>query len=136
MLSYSWANKVTVLKIREGLTQRNLKVWFDDENMSGSIYKKMAEGVRTSSVFVPCLSADYSHSTNCLNEIGFAVKEKKIIVPVRLDDNITDELNVMTSRRFCEYILRENHAGYGGVIFGPGIYSGINIGALCVCRIT
>ena len=117
MLSYCWEDQPTVLKIRDELTERNVKVWLDLRNMTEDIYDSMARGVLSSHVFVPCLSAAYSHSKNCLLEIGFAIDERKKIVPVRLDHNLSDELKLMTSNLFCEYDGRELWVDYIDVCY-------------------
>ena len=103
MLSYAWANKTTVLKLRDELLERGLKVWIDEENILQDIYNSMAQGVRSSHVIVPCLSAAYSRSPNCRREIKFAIDEKKKVVPVRLDHDLSDEIKLITSGLLCKY---------------------------------
>ena len=103
MLSYAWENKTTVLKLRDELLERKLKVWIDEKNMLGDIYNSMAKGVKSSRVIVPCLSAAYSTSKNCLREIKFAADKKKKLVPVRLDHDLSDELELITSGLLCKY---------------------------------
>ena len=103
MLSYCWENQPTVLKIRDELIARNVKVWLDKTNVTEDIYDSMARGVRSSRVFVPCLSAAYSCSKNCLLEISFAIDERKKIVPLRLDNSLSDKLKLITSGLLCKY---------------------------------
>ncbi|KAI9316134.1 hypothetical protein DFJ73DRAFT_375406 [Zopfochytrium polystomum] len=84
-LSYQWGSKDTVKKIFEDLTKKHgLDVWFDENNMSGSINQAMAEGIDSSKVFVPVLTLAFQKSDNCLEEIRYAKDRKKPKVPVRL----------------------------------------------------
>src|SRR5262249_61929703 len=83
--------------------------WFDDQNMDGNIYERMAEGVQLSRVFVPCLSATYSSSDNCRREISFALDQKRKIVPLRLESNLPYQLGFMTSGLLCEYRTLLSH---------------------------
>ena len=103
MLSYCWEDQPAVLKIRDELIERNVKVWIDLMNVTEDIYDSMARGVRSSRVFVPCLSEAYSRSKNCLREISFAIDERKKIVPLRLDNNLSDKLKLITSSLLCKY---------------------------------
>ncbi|KAJ3126048.1 cytokinesis protein 3 [Nowakowskiella sp. JEL0407] len=85
MLSYCWAQKDTVLRIRDALVGRNFTVWLDENEMVGDIYEKMQEAIRNSAVIVVCLSSQYEQSANCTREIKYAADVRKPIVPVRLD---------------------------------------------------
>ncbi|KAJ3126047.1 cytokinesis protein 3 [Nowakowskiella sp. JEL0407] len=85
MLSYCWAQKDTVLRIRDALVARHFTVWLDESEMQGNIYAKMQEAIRNSAVIIVCLSSQYEQSANCTREISYAADVRKPIVPVRLD---------------------------------------------------
>ncbi|KAI9208490.1 TIR domain-containing protein [Polychytrium aggregatum] len=85
MLSYQWSHQETVKKIRDSLKARGLSVWMDLDCMAGNINDAMYDGVVSSRVIVPCLTAAYEASYNCKKELNFADAEKKPLVPVRLD---------------------------------------------------
>ncbi|KAJ3101650.1 hypothetical protein HDU96_009909 [Phlyctochytrium bullatum] len=89
MLSYNWSHQPTVIRIRDSLMDRGLRVWLDLEQMAGNVYGKMAEAVLGSNVIVPCLTAAYEASGNCKRELGFAADQTRFgkkIVPVRLEN--------------------------------------------------
>ena len=64
-----------------------LKCWFDLERLGGgtNLQTAMEEGVKSADVFVCCLTDRYLTSTNCQQEFAFAVKHKKLIVPLLLE---------------------------------------------------
>eukprot|EP00051_Salpingoeca_urceolata_P025169 m.447064 g.447064 ORF g.447064 m.447064 type:complete len:856 (+) comp20313_c5_seq7:65-2632(+) len=84
MLSYQWDSQTTVLRLRDSLRARGFTVWCDVEQMSGSIYRKMAEAVLGSTVVLPCLTEKYEASDNCKRELAFAADRKRSIIPLRL----------------------------------------------------
>ncbi|KAJ3066918.1 hypothetical protein HK102_007532, partial [Quaeritorhiza haematococci] len=85
MLSYQWNSQELVVKIKEEMVKRGLRVWMDVHKMTGNIYQKMAEGVLKSTVFVPCLTNAYEKSANCKSELCYARDMKKTIVPNHLE---------------------------------------------------
>ena len=62
MVSYSWGNQKTVLKIRDQLRGAGLSCWINVEQMSGSILEVMARTVENCSVFLLCYSQKYKDS--------------------------------------------------------------------------
>ncbi|ORY42517.1 hypothetical protein BCR33DRAFT_718212 [Rhizoclosmatium globosum] len=89
MLSYNWAQQKAVIRMRDSLEQRGLKVWFDLDNMSGNVYSKMSEAVLGSKVVVSCLSTTYEASGNCRRELNFAysqVPNGKKIIPIEFSE--------------------------------------------------
>lgn len=88
MISYSWSiNKDTVGLIAKKLGDAGLKVWLDQEDMYGDILDRMEEGIRLSTVILICFSEPYSKSFNCETEAKFARKNRKTIVPVRMQSD-------------------------------------------------
>ena len=86
MLSYCWDEKELVSQIYEALMGKGLKVWIDQKCMSGELYEKMYDAVKTSTIFLPCLSSGYHNSDNCKRELNFAADQKKIMIPIKFDD--------------------------------------------------
>ncbi|KAJ3331124.1 hypothetical protein HDU76_004033 [Blyttiomyces sp. JEL0837] len=84
MLSYEWASgKELVKKIKKELENRGLSVWFDEEQMHGNMFERMAEAILHSSVITPLLTVGYSKSSNCKLELSYACSLKKPIDPAR-----------------------------------------------------
>ncbi|KAJ3326905.1 hypothetical protein HDU76_012534 [Blyttiomyces sp. JEL0837] len=84
MLSYEWASgKDLVKRIKRELETRGLSVWFDEEQMHGNMFERMAEAILHSSVITPLLTVGYSKSSNCKLELSYACSLKKRIDPAR-----------------------------------------------------
>ncbi|KAJ3322341.1 hypothetical protein HDU76_013894 [Blyttiomyces sp. JEL0837] len=84
MLSYEWTSgKELVVKIKEELERRDLRVWFDEEQMRANMYERMAEAISKSHVVTPVLTVAYSKSANCKRELSYAGDLKKHIEPTR-----------------------------------------------------
>jgi hypothetical protein len=82
-LSYAHENKEEVMKMLDHLTQADLTVWKDtDEMKQGSIDENMMNGNRNSRVFVACISTKYKDSENCMKEFNYAIAIKKDIIYV------------------------------------------------------
>lgn len=95
-VSHAWgADRQThesVRSIVHGLRSRGWSVWFDEDDMRGSIAQSMEHGIRTSAVFMPVLCANFvtkinrAHPwDNCYREVTYAMWMKKRIVPLVLD---------------------------------------------------
>ncbi|KAJ3117846.1 hypothetical protein HK098_006088 [Nowakowskiella sp. JEL0407] len=89
-LSYCWADKPAVLKIRDALKARKLNVWFDKENMRDRVNAAMANGIESSAIFVCCLSNAYEKSDNAMAEFRYASYLKKKFIAIRLEDGKRD----------------------------------------------
>ncbi|KAJ3299259.1 hypothetical protein HDU76_006362, partial [Blyttiomyces sp. JEL0837] len=82
MLSYEWTSgKQIVKRIKEALEAQGLRVWFDEAEMRGNMFERMAEGVSNSLVIIPVLTVAYSKSANCKRELSYAGVLKKHIEP-------------------------------------------------------
>jgi len=82
-LSYAHENKEEVMKMLDHLTQADLTVWKDsDEIKQGSIDEHMMNGNRNPRVFVACISTKYKDSENCMKEFNYAIAIKKDIIYV------------------------------------------------------
>jgi hypothetical protein len=105
-LSYNWAHKPYVRKLYENLKdQYNLKVWIDDIELdNSSLTAQLANGITKSSIFVCCITKEYSKSENCKQEFFLAKRRKKPMIILMLepfDDNIEPdiEMAINTERR-------------------------------------
>ncbi|KAJ3312794.1 hypothetical protein HDU76_002807 [Blyttiomyces sp. JEL0837] len=84
MLSYEWTSgKEIVVRIKQELESRGLRVWFDEERMHANLYERMAEAITKSSVVSPLLTVAYTKSSNCKRELSYAGDLKKQIQPTR-----------------------------------------------------
>ncbi|KAJ3326875.1 hypothetical protein HDU76_012553 [Blyttiomyces sp. JEL0837] len=84
MISYDWGQgKPLALEIDRKLQEKNFKVWFDEREMRGNMYERMAEGVMKSKVITAILTIGYTQSQNCKYEISYAATNKKPIKPAR-----------------------------------------------------
>ncbi|KAJ3312795.1 cytokinesis protein 3 [Blyttiomyces sp. JEL0837] len=82
MLSYEWSSgKYIVIKIKQELERRGLRVWFDEEQMHANMYERMAEAITKSSVVSPLLTVAYTESANCKRELSYAGDLKKQLQP-------------------------------------------------------
>jgi len=86
-ISYSWANKDLVRRIKSDLSLYNVKVWIDIEQIKGGqwLHEKIVEGIRTSKIFVCGCSPNYVASENCNVEIELANDWKIPIIPLWVD---------------------------------------------------
>jgi hypothetical protein len=81
-LSYHQQTSQNLMRgLYEKLTQAGYKVWMDIYSMNaGHLYKKIAEGINNSSVFICCINKSYSESKNCENELSYAFEQNKNII--------------------------------------------------------
>ncbi|XP_059146064.1 uncharacterized protein LOC131933303 [Physella acuta] len=82
MISYCWAQKETVFKIRDELQKAGHKLWIDVENMEGSTLQAMAEAIEDAKLVLMCYSENYFNSRNCRAEAEYMYKENKPIIPL------------------------------------------------------
>jgi hypothetical protein len=87
MLSYCWAQQEVVVKIRQALGERGLKIWLDLEQMQGSTVDAMADAVDQSSFVCYGVSREYKESANCKLEALYAHQAGVNMVPMMLSDN-------------------------------------------------
>lgn len=86
MISYSWATKDLVKRLQAALKEAGVKLWFDDEEMRGSVLDRMAEAVEGARAVLMCYSQAYKSSSNCRAEAQYAYKLRKPIIPVRCQE--------------------------------------------------
>ena len=86
-------NHNRVKRIYQKLTDKGLKIWFDENEMNGDVITCMINGIDQSTVIVACLTQKYidkvassNPSDNCFNEFSYATRTKTatnmIVVPM------------------------------------------------------
>ena len=86
MISYSWNDQSTVLKLKDMLAKHNIPYWIDVENMRGDVIDCMADAVESSTIVLCCISPSYVKSGPCRQEATFASSLNKPIIPVRIEE--------------------------------------------------
>lgn len=87
-ISYSRKDKEYVAQIKAILEQSDIPYWIDREGIfSGENYKEViVDAIDIAKVVIFVSSANSNNSINVIRELGYAVKERKTIIPVMLDD--------------------------------------------------
>lgn len=95
-ISYSRADSRFALKLAEDLQRTGLNIWIDQSGLRPSEPwdKGIENALETSAYFVVILSPSAISSSNVLNEINFAIEEKKPVIPVIISHNIKKPLNI------------------------------------------
>lgn len=86
-ISYSRKDSNDAIKIVSLLQNRGIKVWYDQDGiLSGEVFKRAITNAIINSSIVLFLSSVHSNKSDwTAKEVGVAIDEKKIIIPVRLD---------------------------------------------------
>lgn len=89
MISYSWAQQETCLRIRAALAPYlgNTRIWIDVQEMRGNILRTMAKAVSRARLVLMAISPEYEASKNCTTEAMYAYQLNKPIIPVRVCSN-------------------------------------------------
>ena len=95
-LSYCWTNSADAVakgtrrvdgategkdprEIAQWLEERNIPVWIDTSTLKeGVLFEEIAEALRSSKLFLACVSDEYLASNNCMLEYRFAVGVLKL----------------------------------------------------------
>ncbi len=87
-ISYSRKDVKYVDAIRSMLERNNITYWIDKEGIfSGENYKEViVDAIETSQAVIFVSSANSNASINVIRELGYAVKQRKTIIPLLLDD--------------------------------------------------
>ncbi|XP_052267989.1 uncharacterized protein LOC127869450 isoform X1 [Dreissena polymorpha] len=83
-LSYSWSDKVEVLKLRDRLRAEGYAIWIDIEKMGGSTLDAMAHAIENAAVVLICMSEKYKQSPNCRTEAEYTYQLKKEYIPLMM----------------------------------------------------
>lgn len=88
-ISYSRSDSEQVGMIRTIIDESGLDYWIDKEGIySGENYKEViVDAIEVSKVVIFISSVNSNNSINVIREIGYAVRQKKTIIPVLLDDS-------------------------------------------------
>lgn len=86
MLSYCWANQPVIKRIHTALVARGYDVWIDIEQMQGSTVDAMADAIDNAAAVLYGVSDPYKVSANCRLEASYAHTQKKIMIPIMLQD--------------------------------------------------
>jgi hypothetical protein len=89
MISYQWDVQDTIQRLVHSLQERGFRVWFDLNNMSGSIMDAMAEAVDGAEVVLYGVSLAYKESANCRLEANYAHQQQKPMIPLMMQRNFT-----------------------------------------------
>lgn len=87
-ISYSRKDAEAVNTIREILDRNGISYWIDKEGVfSGVNYKEViVDAIETANAVLFVSSVNSNASINVIRELGYAVKQRRTIIPVMLDD--------------------------------------------------
>lgn len=85
MISYNHSNKELCHQIHQKLVQLKYRVWIDLENMHGSTFQSMAQGIEASDMILICMSNSYKQSAYCQSEAEYAYTRRRQIIPLLLE---------------------------------------------------
>ena len=87
-ISYNWNVKKQVKLLHEILENLNYKVWRDEKELNAgnnSLTAELANAIKTSKIFLSCITKDYCKSYNCNLEVEFANQSKKSMIILMID---------------------------------------------------
>lgn len=87
-ISYSRKDEETVATIKAILDEYGIPYWIDKEGIfSGENYKEViVDAIEVAKAIIFVSSANSNASINVIRELGYAVQQRKTIIPVLLDD--------------------------------------------------
>lgn len=105
-ITYSPKDRDIVRKIAQSLTELDLDIWVDWEDIPPTVdwLQEIYRGIEEADTFLYLLSPDSAQSQSCSNELAHAVKNGKRIVPVVIRDTDQKALSPEVSKRnwiFC-----------------------------------
>mgnify|MGYP002855395844 CR=1 FL=1 len=117
-ISYSHRDRELCKQLSEILESKTeVHVWYDKELMAGEAFrKKIVEAIRNSDYFVVLLSGDSILSEWVLDEVEYAKKLHKRILPVYTEETkLPDELDMILHRYHCLFwYLRSSNQQFEG----------------------
>ncbi|HLV36444.1 MAG TPA: TIR domain-containing protein, partial [Spirillospora sp.] len=92
-ISYSRVDTPFVRRLHERLAEKGRDVWVDWEDipLTADWWREIQEGIDKSDSFIFIISPDSVRSEICRNEIEYAVKNNKRVVPILFRDLVTEE---------------------------------------------
>ena len=86
-ISYAREDSGKVEKFLQGLEERNYRFWYDAGLKPGHQWTRdLAEKIENCECFFAMISEDYIRSAYCETELGLAMKQKRFVVPIYLED--------------------------------------------------
>ena len=86
-ISYAHKDAEIVSEILEGLVRVGTRIWYDEGLFSGADWAvKLEQRLIDCDRLLAFISGNFIESSNCRDEIGFALNEGKPVLLVRLDD--------------------------------------------------
>ena len=92
-ISYSHKDKVEVLELCKELARNGISYWIDNREIkNGDEFKSViVEAIEKSSIFLFISSINSNTSEWTAKEVGVAVKQRKHIIPIKLDESSYDK---------------------------------------------
>lgn len=85
MLSYNWAVKPQVIRIKDDLKAAGYRVWIDIENMSGSTLEAMSKAVEDAWLVLIFFTEKYKQSAPCRLEAEYTYNRGKKFIPIKME---------------------------------------------------
>lgn len=87
-ISYSRKDEETIATLKAILDEYSIPYWIDKEGIfSGENYKEViVDAIEVAKVVIFVSSINSNASINVIRELGYAVKQRKTIIPILLDD--------------------------------------------------
>ena len=98
MISYARESRTLALTLKRLLEKYGFKIWIDVKDLRKKIYSDMALGIEKSSHVITCLSEGYERSEYCSKELHYAIKCKKRVIPIIVQEKYVpkDWLGIIT----------------------------------------
>ena len=106
-LSYSHSNENVVHNIANRLKEI-YETWIDRDNLKGGdrLDKEIANGVKKCHVFICFISQQYCKSEACNEEFALAKKLKKVMLPVMLEREANNGIELTLSKLNMFYAFK------------------------------
>jgi hypothetical protein len=73
----------------------NIPCWFEDLMSNRLLFEDLSKGIRSSKVFICCLSKKYAESKYCIDELIYAYNLRKKILVLMLDNLSENDLGTI-----------------------------------------
>lgn len=94
MISYCGdiLNRHECIEVKEILEKKEYRVYVDLSDSHKKSFDKMTEAVDKSTIVIVCLNENYLKDDYCQLESAYAIKQKKIIIPIIIDSKINSAI--------------------------------------------
>ena len=124
-VSYSHKDSNTVRPIIARMQADGYRVWFDEGIPGGDRYDcTIAEQIRGCGYFITLLSQNYPDSNYCTTELLYAIRQKKHILPIYLEDVTLPpdmDMHLSSLQWIAKYLLRDEDKFYQALYRSGGI---------------